>query len=71
MGGLLCSKAIIDNNNALIQATSCMTASILLNASRTQPTEEMEDEFMEATKAVADIASRIEEYVRTGVKPKE
>ena len=71
MGRLPCAKEIIDNNNALVQVTSCMTASILLNAAERQPTEEMLDEFMGATKVLAGVASRIEAYVRTGEQSKE
>lgn len=66
MGGLPCAKHIIDQSYALVQQMSCMNASILLYSDTTQPTDAMEDEFRDATNAVAAIAAKIERYVRQG-----
>lgn len=65
-GGLPCSKTIIDQRNALVQQLDCMCASILLAApSGVYPSKEQEEEFITAANALAEVASKIEESVRT------
>lgn len=66
MGGLPCAKVIIDMGNRLNAVLGCMNASILLNADYSQPTEEMEDEFVSKCDDLAKLAMKIEAYVGEG-----
>lgn len=66
MGGLPCAKAVIDNGYALQQKLNCMSASIMLNASHTQPTEKQMDEFITRSNHLAEYAAEIQKYVSQG-----
>lgn len=66
MGGLPCAKAVIDNGYAVTQKLNCMSASIMLNASHTQPTDEQMDEFIARANHLAEYAAKVQEYVSRG-----
>ncbi len=66
MGGLPCAKAVIDNGYGVTQALSCMSASILLNASHTQPTEKQLDEFIARANHLISYAAKIQKHVSDG-----
>lgn len=67
MGGLPCAKTIIDQRAGVVRVMDCMSTTILLSAQNgAYPTEQMEDEFVKAAGHLADVATRIEQAVRTG-----
>lgn len=69
MGGVPCAKTIIDQRAGVIRVMDCMATTILLSAPNgSYPTEQMEDEFVAAATKLAEIATRIEQAVRTGEK---
>jgi hypothetical protein len=65
VGGLPCSKVIIDQSIALTSVLGRMSTSITLAASNldTYPTDEQEDKFIELSNKLATLASEIVQTV--------